>query len=156
VKHCVARAWSLTGTKFGTIEKYAFSSIVFQALKGYIHLRSSERVIRRYCSTEDFLAIAFAAAAAGITEVDSGGELIDLKDLAGVVKNLVNPSAVIDSPEPALGEDSYYSNGLQWLDLAAKFDLVPETLEDQIARCAGEVLRRVKISNLKLDSGGES
>lgn len=140
----VARAWSVTGTRFGDPDKYAFSSLVSQAIRGEIRIYSKKKVVRRYCSAEDFLAVAFASAKNGIREIDSGGELVELSHLAERVRAAVNPQAKIYAHKDIVGIDCYHSDGQQWLQLLEKFRLEPESLELQIEKTAKEVRARMQ------------
>jgi hypothetical protein len=66
---------------------------------------------------------------------DTGGELVELGDLANLVVELVNPNAEIRrSLDLALPQDSYHSDNAAWFELTDATKIGQESLKDQISR----------------------
>jgi hypothetical protein len=95
-------------------------------------------VYRRYCAVEDVLAIAILPKQHGdILIFDTGGDLIELGELAKIVVEYVNPSAEIRRQvDPGLPSDDYHSDGKEWDDLVQFAGIGFDSLSNQIARVA--------------------
>lgn len=132
----VARIWSVTGSYVTKPESFAFSDLITQARLGQINIRSNHAVFRRYCSVEDVLAIAILPKVPGsITVFDTGGELVELGELAELIVELVYPNAEIRRRlDTALPQDNYHSDNKDWSNLTGFARLSLDTLRGQITR----------------------
>lgn len=130
----VARAWSLSGTLVQRPREYAFSDLVLQAEAGRIVVTADCEVWRRYCGVDDYLAVCTARAVGGWSGViDSGGEEVELRDLAERIADHhpdLRPE-VVTSPavEPAR---RYLSDDTTWQDACAAIGYRPASLDEQI------------------------
>jgi nucleoside-diphosphate-sugar epimerase len=134
----VARVWSVTGsycTKPGT---FAFTNLIAQAKLGLIEIRAKHLVYRRYCAVEDVLAIAMLSRQPGeISIFDTGGELVEIGELAKTVVENVNPNAEIRREvDSGLPSDNYHSDGQEWNDLVKFASIASDSLSNQIIRVA--------------------
>jgi hypothetical protein len=68
---------------------------------------------------------------------DTGGDLIELGELAKRVVNLVNPNAEIRRQiDPELPSDDYYSDSEDWDGLLQSADLAKDSISEQVTRVA--------------------
>jgi nucleoside-diphosphate-sugar epimerase len=132
----VARVWSVTGSYCTKPESFAFTDLIAQAKRGLIEIKARRLVFRRYCSVEDVLAIAINSGTPGrVLVFDTGGQLIDLGELAKLVTEIVNRNAEIHQQlDPTLPHDNYHSNNREWVSLNEVANLSQDTLADQIIR----------------------
>ena len=134
----VARVWSVTGSYCTKPDTFAFTDLIAQAKFGLIEVKAKRPVYRRYCALEDVLAIAMLPTATGSNPIfNTGGELIELGDLAKLVVDLVNPNAEIRRQiDPQLPSDDYYSDSKDWDGLLQSADLAKDSISEQVARVA--------------------
>lgn len=136
----IARAWSVTGGYMTNPRKYAVGSMILQAVEGKIQLTSDREVWRRYCLAEELIAVSLATQGSGITEIESGGDLIELHSLAEKVREIVNADAIIERPR-VLGEaNQYHSDGNSWNLACESVDFQTATLEEQLQLTAAGLI----------------
>jgi len=135
----VARVWSVTGSYCTKPQSFAFTDLIAQAKLGLLEIKAKHLVYRRYCSLEDVLAVAILPSAPeGNPIFDTGGDLIELGELAKIVVDLVNPNAEIRRQlDPQLTPDNYHSDSKDWGELLQSADLARDSISDQITRVAG-------------------
>jgi nucleoside-diphosphate-sugar epimerase len=134
----VARVWSVTGSYCTKPQAFAFTDLIAQAKLGLIEIKAKHLVCRRYCSVEDVLALALMPLGRGSQTVfDTGGDLIEIGDLAKLVVELVNPNAKIHRQiDPGLPSDDYHSDNSDWENLVGVKLLSEDSTREQIARVA--------------------
>ncbi len=93
-------------------------------------------------SVEDLLAVSLSSATdGGIRVIDSGGELVEMGELARAVVAVVNPSASIErAPLSAAPSNDYFASTEAWDSACAAASFTPAPLADQIATAANGVL----------------
>lgn len=130
----VARAYSVSGPYVRRIHDYAFSDLVFQSMKGSMRIRTPKLLYRRYVSVADFLSVAFCSAKLGWSGViESGGPLVEIGDLALVIRKATNPAAEISRPSLLSGErDFYASDNSSWAEACIRTRIEPMKLLDQV------------------------
>lgn len=130
----VARAYSLSGTLVGRPHGYGFSDLVLQARTGRVEVRSPGEVWRRYCGADDYLAVCLAELMAGRSGViESGGPLVELRDLAMQIANRYPGSRPEVVALPPTGEPlRYASDDADWQAACGRQGYVPATLGEQI------------------------
>ena len=134
----IARVWSVTGPFTTKPYLFAFSSLMSQASAGVMRIESSGIVYRRYCGLEEVMQVALSRKKQGDDPVfDTGGELIEIGDLAEIIRQEVNPQAEIfrdlrDGAEP----DNYYSDGKVWDQLLNECQIKPATIREQVRAVA--------------------
>ena len=139
----VARAWSISGAHVQRAEGYALASMIRAADAGAIRITARRPVFRRYVLAEELIAVGIAEGSAGAATIDSGGELVEMAELAARVAAVVRPDAVIsrdhvDPREP----DRYHSDGQDWEQRCRKWGLASASLERQIEITTRGVLGR--------------
>jgi nucleoside-diphosphate-sugar epimerase len=134
----VARVWSVTGSYCTKPDSFAFTDLIAQAKVGLIEIKAKHLVFRRYCAIEDVLALAMLPSpTVSDPFFDTGGDLIEIGDLAKLVVELVNPNAEIRRQiDPELTLDDYHSDNSDWENLVGAGFLSKDFLREQIARVA--------------------
>ena len=132
----IARVWSVTGPFTTKPDLFAFSNLISQAREGLMRIESAGNVFRRYCGLEAVMQVALAQKKQGGDPVfDTGGELIEIGDLAQVIREEINNEAVvIRGSYDGSREDNYYSDGTQWDSMIADLGLLQESIRSQIRR----------------------
>jgi hypothetical protein len=135
----VARVWSVTGSYCTKPQTFAFTDLIAQAKLGLIEIKAMHLVYRRYCALEDVLALAMLPSAPeGNPIFDTGGDLIELGELAKIVVDLVNPHAEMRRQiDPQLTPDEYHSDSNEWGELVQSAKITNDSISDQITRVAG-------------------
>jgi hypothetical protein len=132
----VARAWSVSGGFVTKPQNYAFSDFALRALEtGVIVVESRQKIYRRYCAAEDLLALTMAHTSTdAFYDLDSGGELVELAELANLVARQVPEAQVrfAHSSRSDAGASRYHSTGDQWDRVVATLDYRALSLEEQI------------------------
>jgi nucleoside-diphosphate-sugar epimerase len=134
----VARVWSVTGSYCTKPDSFAFTDLIAQAKLGLIEVKAKRVVYRRYCAIDDVLALAMLPSAPESNPIfNTGGDLIELGELAKIVVELVNPNAKIRRQmNPKLPSDDYYSDSKDWAQLLQSADLARDSISDQVTRVA--------------------
>jgi len=132
----VARVWSVTGSYCTKPQTFAFTDLIAQAKSGLIEIKAKHLVYRRYCALEDVLALAMLPSSPeGNPVFNTGGDLIEIGDLAKQVVELVNPNAeILRRLDKTLPQDSYHSDNKDWGQLTGIAKLGMDTIRDQITR----------------------
>jgi nucleoside-diphosphate-sugar epimerase len=129
----VARPWGLSGSLIQRPQRYAFADLILQARGGRMEIRADHEVWRRYAGVDDFFAVCFAASATGPATIDSGGDLVEVGDLAARICETLDIHAEVRRVAAGDGPaDDYYSSGADWLDWCARLGFVPADLDEQI------------------------
>lgn len=134
----ILRAFSLSGEFISHPKAYAFSDFVMQAKAGRIRVSGDRPTYRRYVSTSDALRVLWATAARGEEViVETGGELVEMRELALKVSAVVNPDASVQWSEWTTDEpDRYHSDNRSWTRAAMLAAVEPLGLTAQIERVA--------------------
>lgn len=130
----VGRAYSLSGPFVTRPRSYAFSDMIWQALAGEISVLATQPTYRRYVSVADFLRVCMGMAGVDRSGViESGGDLIEMGDLARRIVERVNPSASVRRRENTSDVDSVYaSDNASWTDAVTVLGIEVESVDDQI------------------------
>lgn len=137
----IARAWSVSGHLVTKPRMFAFSDFILQSLTGDIQINSEGLVYRRYVAVEDLLKLSMLLTAKpGYRILDSGGELLELNDLAEKIARCVNPQAkIIRKLIPGTVPNVYYNDNSSWSEACHETSFSPLTTEQQIALVAAEL-----------------
>lgn len=132
----IARAWSVSGGHVQNPGRYALSGMVMEGLRrGRISVLAKRPVYRRYTSVEDLLALSMCRKEGpGFGLVDSGGQLVEMRELAKLVSAALSRPAVVANVEDWTFQeaDSYFSDCADWELLMSQAGIRPLTLEEQI------------------------
>jgi nucleoside-diphosphate-sugar epimerase len=139
----VVRAWSISGAHLQKPQGYALGSMIRDADAGAIRIMARHPVFRRYVLAEELLALGIAEGSVGPATIDSGGELVEMAELAARIAAVVNPDAVItrDDVDPR-DPDRYHSDGQDWQQRCRSWDFASMPLGHQIEITARGVLGR--------------
>jgi nucleoside-diphosphate-sugar epimerase len=139
----VVRAWSISGAHVQKPQAYALGSMILAATSGAIRITARHPVFRRYVLAEELLAVGIAEGSVGPATIDSGGELVEMAELAARIAAVVRPDALISRDEVNPSEsDNYHSDGTDWEKRCQRWDLASASLGRQIEITAGGVLCR--------------
>ena len=139
----VARAWSISGAHVQEPQGYALGSMIRDADAGAIRIMARRPVFRRYVLAEELLALGIAEGGVGPATIDSGGELVEMAELAARVAAVVCPDAVITRGEvDPRDPDRYHSDGQDWDRRCQSWGLASAPLDRQIEITARGVLGR--------------
>ena len=132
----VARVWSVTGSYCTKPRAFAFTDLIAQAKLGLIEIKAKHLVYRRYCALEDVLALSILPSAPGGNSIfNTGGDLIEIGELAKIIVDLVNPNAEIRRQiDPQLTPDDYHSDSEDWGALLKSANLSRDSISDQGTR----------------------
>lgn len=137
IRWAVARAWSVSGAYVRYPRNYALADMILDAEDGEIAIRARRPVWRRYCLTDDLLAVSVATANTGGMIIDSGGPLVEMSELAAAVRDVVNPAARISRALSADEEpDLYYTDDESWRAACDLVSFAPSGLTEQITLTA--------------------
>jgi nucleoside-diphosphate-sugar epimerase len=137
----VVRAWSISGAHVQKPQGYALGSMIRDAEAGAIRIMARRPVFRRYVLAEELLAVGIAEGGAGPATIDSGGELVEMAELAARIAAVVRPDAVISRDEVDTRDpDRYHSDGQDWERRCQRWDLASASLDRQIEITASGVL----------------
>jgi nucleoside-diphosphate-sugar epimerase len=129
------RAWSMSGPHVRNPELFAFFDLIKQSKSGTMKIGSNAHVYRRYSDVEDLLAVGLASTTGGFP-IDSGGELVEIGELARVIREVLGSTAEIHREVTSSEDDHYYSDGDGWNSKASNVGLTPRTLREQISYSA--------------------
>jgi nucleoside-diphosphate-sugar epimerase len=139
----VVRAWSISGAHVQKPQNYALGSMIRAADSGAIRITARRLVFRRYVLAEELLALGIAEGSVGPATIDSGGELVEMAELAARIAAVVRPDAVISRGEmDPRDPDRYHSDGQDWERRCQRWDLASAPLDRQIEITARGVLGR--------------
>ncbi|MCV7196608.1 NAD-dependent epimerase/dehydratase family protein [Mycobacterium angelicum] len=139
----VLRAWSISGAHVQKPRGYALGSMIQDAAAGAIRIMARRPVFRRYVLADELVALGLAEGAVGPATIDSGGELVEMDELAARVAAVVRPDAVITRGEvDPRDADRYHSDGQDWETRCQRWGLASLPLDQQIEITARGVLGR--------------
>ncbi len=129
------RAWSMSGPHVKNRGLFAFFDLIDQSKNRIIKINSNAHVYRRYTDVEDLLAVGLSSPTGGCV-IDSGGELIEIGELARTILEVLASPAEIHRHVTGIDDDHYYAHGNDWDKKASEVGLTPKTLREQIAYSA--------------------
>lgn len=132
----LVRPWSMSGRHCKTPELYALFDLISQSKTDRIVIRSESLVYRRYTDVGDLLKVALMVPVGG-EAIDSGGELLEIADLANLVVDELGSEAAVSRISPPKGLNSYHSDNSSWESVTTLVGLVPKTIREQIRFSAG-------------------
>lgn len=130
----VLRPWSVAGKFLVKPKIFAFSNLIMQARSGVIRLEASGEVWRRYSAVDDLLVAGLILSRhEKFNLVDSGGELIEIEQLANRICQVIGINAEISRVlDGAAKPNNYFSNGKSWEEITEQVGLRPKSLEEMI------------------------
>lgn len=130
------RPWSMSGKHCKNPGIYALFDFISQSRGESISIKSDTLVYRRYTDVDDFLRVGLMAPI-GEEVIESGGELVELAELASTVIETLGSKAVIDRKNTPHGIHSYHSDNVSWTSMSHITGFQPKSLREQIKVSAG-------------------
>lgn len=131
----IARIYALTGPHINKPGAYAIASFIHDAIAARpVEVRAPRRVVRAYVAIRELMSLAFAAllASKGVLRFDSGGEPMELGEIAGVVA--AQTGTGVRRAEITTGPaDIYHGDDAAYRALLAEFGIAPVPLATQVA-----------------------
>ena len=130
-----ARVWSVSGRFCTKPHAFAITSMIQEAKTfGTVTVRSESPVRRRYTDAGEFLDLAIRAGKRRlISSIDSGGELIELEDLAVRISGIYGAQVRCPSVRVGPGDD-YFTSDSSMLEVSRELNFRITSLEGQITR----------------------
>lgn len=146
----IGRIYNVSGPWINKHQTYALASFILDALaRRAIKVEAVRPVLRGYVAVRELLSVVFAAllAAGGeaVLQFETGGEALELADVAEVVARVLGGKvrrAPIKESEP----NRYVGNHGEWQRLLARFGIEHLPLADQVAETAAWLARETQIS----------
>ena len=135
IDYAIVRAWSVSGALVTKVNGFAFSDFVSQARSGVIKVNASKRVYRRYCLVEESIAVALSHNSRSDGILDTGGPLLEIRELAETMKNILPLRIeIMASPLTTNDEDKYFSDSVNWNLACDKSGLISTSISEQIVQ----------------------
>ena len=127
------RVYSLSGPYARDPLRYALFDFINQARLGRITVTANQLVRRSYVSVLDVAQVILKSAEMGISGVRStGGEPVELADLAERVALVINPAASVVTDDSRSGMDDYVGDDVEWRSWCAEVGVSGAELPQQI------------------------
>ena len=142
----IARLFNLAGPRINKWGAYALASFVADALAGRpIEVRAPRPVVRSCVAIREVMALVFALLleGAGVTGFDSGGEPMELADLARAVAALVPGASVVRAPVTLHDADIYHGDSAAYAALLARHGIAPVPLADALRETMADMARQM-------------
>lgn len=119
----VGRLWGAMGAYMPVNRAYAVSDFIVQAhSSNLISIRAHHEVWRRYCDAQEFMNVLVTSAEShSRTFFDSGGDLIEIGELASKISKLTDSEVTVNRPATDGSPDRYFPE-------SNKYDHLCETL----------------------------
>ncbi len=142
----ISRVFSVTGAYMTKPELYALGDLCLQALRGdTLRIRATRPVYRSYTAVGDLVSVCIGAALAGEGDLvfDSGGYVVEMGELAALVRDVAGrPDMPIERTwDPSADPDRYVADDTAFEQLARTSDVARQSLPDQVAETAADLLR---------------
>lgn len=133
----IARIFNLTGPYINKHQAYALASFILDGLAGRaITVRASREVVRGYVAIDELMSLAFAEMAAapdGVVRFDSGGEPLELGEVARVVAAQFSKVEVARAAVSEAVADVYHGDAAAYAERLRRHGIPPQALEEQVA-----------------------
>ena len=138
VAKVVLRAFAVSGPHVLRPSAYAFSDFILQAQSGLIQIKATRPTYRAYVSVSDALALVIRLWSEGRSGViETGGDVIEMGELADAARRTVNPAASIERAELAHDDPQIYaSSDGSWDSACLQTGFHPMDLHAQIKSAA--------------------
>ncbi len=132
-----SRIFNISGHEINKPNLFAISDLISQAIrKQEITIRSAGKVTRRYCLLEELVSLILFLADNSISaQFDSGGEIVEIRELAVRVANLfIQEIPIIEHHLPSSSLDSnYFSTSFKYENLLnVHLGRFPVPLDEQL------------------------
>lgn len=136
----IGRIFNVTGPYINKHEAYAIASFIIDALAGReIAVRATRRVVRANVAIRELMSLVFAMLAddrGPVAQFDSGGDPLELGELAAVISQRLNGRGVQRAAITDPVADIYHGDVAAYRALLTQYGVDPVPLGDQIAETA--------------------
>ncbi len=134
----IARIFNVTGPYINKHQAYALASFILDGIAGRpIEVRAPRRVVRGYVPIPELISLALAemaVAPSGTVRFDTGGEPLDLGDVAQVVAQHFPGTSVCRAQIGEPNADIYHGDPVSYAALLRRHGIAPELLAAQVAK----------------------
>ena len=146
----IVRIFNISGPYINKHGSYALASFILDALAGRpIAIRSPHPVIRSYVAVRELMSLAFALLLDGqkkVTRFDSGGDPIEMQDIAEVVASQLGPVSIDRPPLDRTLVDHYAGDDRAYRALLADHHIEPVPFPRQVIETADFLARLQPLS----------
>ena len=136
----VARIFNISGPHINKHASYALAAFILDALAGRpITINAPHRVVRSYVAVRELMALVFALLledTAQSVRFDTGGDPMEMQDIAQAIADLLGPVAIVRPPQNAAISDVYTGDPAVYRALLADHAIVPGTFAQQVLETA--------------------
>ncbi|MFS0735457.1 NAD(P)-dependent oxidoreductase [Sphingomonas sp. 1P06PA] len=136
----VGRIFNITGPYINKHDAYAIANFIADALAGRpIMVRAPRNVVRGYVAIRELMSLVFALlgdAPDGVVRFDSGGDALELGDVARIVADTLGGGAVVRAPITDPVADLYIGDGSGYAALRDRHAIQPVPLDRQVQETA--------------------
>lgn len=154
----IGRIFNITGPYINKHQAYAMASFILDALAGRsIAVHAPRPVIRGYVAIHELLSLVFAllgTASEGVTQFETGGEALELGEVAARVAQVLGGTCV-RAPMTEATADRYIGSDVDYRELLTRHGITPVPLDRQILDTADFLGRNTETPSLALASGGD-
>jgi nucleoside-diphosphate-sugar epimerase len=133
----IGRIFNITGPYMNKHQAYAFASFMLDGLAGRpITVSAPRRVVRSYVAIRELMSLVLALLMAqdrGIERFDSGGQPLELGDVAATIAQQMPDAQVVRAPIVESAEDRYHGDIEAYVALLARYAITPVDLSRQVA-----------------------
>lgn len=132
----IGRLWGASGFYMPINQAYALSDFIYTGIQEReIRLISNHPVLRRYGDAGQFMGILYRHAQRESLEIlDSGGDLVELGDLAELISNFLGTTSINRPDMINHLRDDYYPHSNRLEELAKRYEISLFTLAEQVER----------------------
>ena len=136
----IARIFNLSGPHINKHGGYALAAFILDALAGRpIAIQAPHRVIRGYVAIRELMSLVFALlldGQAGINRFDTGGEPLEMQDIAQTVADLLGPVPITRLPLNEAVSDIYLGDSATYRALLLRHAVVAVPFAQQVLETA--------------------
>lgn len=131
----IGRLWGAGGAYMPLNPAYALSDFISGALvNNTINIKSARAVHRRYCDASTFMRVLLLAGVnSRETVFNSGGEAVELAELAQLISSKTGASVSRGAFDSRLPPDSYFPTDASFSDLCEKYGVKETSLEHLVS-----------------------
>lgn len=141
----IGRVYAISGPHMNKPQAYALASFMRDALDGKpIAVRAPHPVIRSYVAIRELISLVFALlleSDSGVERFDSGGDPLELADVAQAVADTLPGTQVARTPITSPQSDRYHGDGAHYAALLARHGIVPVDLATQVKEALADFRR---------------
>ena len=136
----IARIFNISGPHINKHRSYALAAFIIDALGGRpITINAPHRVVRSYVAIRELMSLVFALLLDGTSKInrfDTGGEPMEMQDIALAVADLLGPSAITRPPRDTAISDEYVGDPAPYRSFLTQYAIKPVPFVRQVIETA--------------------